>query len=101
MNNEERVKEILMDDESMSEGIARLASDNYDLMQKINRECTWKRDGDGCYYVRCRDIRVLMPRQRDADDNMDHNFMFCPYCGGRIHVSSNIAVSGGGGADVH
>jgi len=42
--------------------------------------------------VKCRDIRVLMPRQRDADDNADHNFMFCPYCGGRIHVSSNNAL---------
>jgi len=59
------------------------------LEREINRECAWTRDGDGCYYVKCRDIRVLMPRQRDADDNADHNFMFCPYCGGRIHVSSN------------
>lgn len=30
MNNEELVKEILIDDESMSEAIARLASDNHD-----------------------------------------------------------------------
>ena len=60
------------------------------LKKEGERECTWTRDGDGGYYARCIDNRVSAPRQPDKDsEGVEHNFTFCPYCGGRLHVSSN------------
>ena len=54
--------------------------------------CEWTRDGDGGYYVKCGDFRVIMQRQRDSDDKAEHNFAFCPYCGGKLIVTINAGV---------
>jgi hypothetical protein len=52
--------------------------------RKHGHLCFWKRDSDGAWYVGCRDMRVLDPYQRDADDNIAKVFAFCPYCGGKL-----------------
>jgi hypothetical protein len=46
--------------------------------------CFWKRDSDGAWYVVCRDMRVLAAHQREVDDNFQKDFVFCPYCGGKL-----------------
>ena len=54
----------------------------------VPKTCLWKLDGDGGYYVKCRDIRVFGPRQKDFDERgVAHNFTWCPYCGGRLTIA--------------
>jgi hypothetical protein len=55
--------------------------------RKHGHLCFWKRDSDGACYVGCRDIRVLAYHQRDVDNNFEHDFAFCPYCGGKLRLT--------------
>ena len=76
--------------------IARIEDDGSETPMTLSaKACTWKRDGDGGHYVKCGDFRVLTPGQRDWDDNGDHAFAFCPYCGGKLTVTANTSVRGG------
>ena len=69
--------------------IARIEDDGSETPMTLSaKACTWKRDGDGGHYVKCGDFRVLTPGQRDWDDNGDHAFAFCPYCGGKLTVTA-------------
>lgn len=68
--------------------ISMIRNDGKEIPMTLSaKACEWSRDNDGCYYVRCNDFRVIMPRQRDTDNNRDHNFAFCPYCGGRLTIT--------------
>jgi hypothetical protein len=53
----------------------------------LPRICYWKRDGDGNYYVRCRDFRVESPAQMDSDQFTLHGYSHCPFCGGKLVVT--------------
>lgn len=59
------------------------------------KTCEWKRDGDGGYYVKCGDFRVIELALRDVDWETEHDFNFCPYCGGKLTVKDNAKLSGG------
>ena len=67
--------------------ISRIESDGTETPMTLSAKvCEWKRDGDGGYYVKCGDFRVIMAEQRDFDDNTGHDFTFCPYCGGKLRL---------------
>ncbi len=55
--------------------------------RKHGHLCFWKRDSDGAFYVGCRDMRVLAALQRDADENFEVFFVYCPYCGGKLKLT--------------
>ena len=55
--------------------------------RKHGHLCFWKRDSDGAWYVSCRDMRVLAAHQREVDDNFQKDFVFCPYCGGKLRLT--------------
>jgi hypothetical protein len=75
--------------------ISRIEDDGTETPMTLSaKACEWKRDGDGGYYVKCQDFRVIKALQRDVDDNTEHNFAYCPYCGGRLTVTANAPVSG-------
>lgn len=70
--------------------IVKLNDDGTETPMTLSaKACSWSRDNDGGYYVRCQGFRVLMPRQRDCDDNTERNFAFCPYCGGKLTLIKN------------
>ena len=70
--------------------IARIEDDGSETPMTLSaKTCEWKRDGDGGFYVKCKDFRVIDAGQRDCDANGYHAFGFCPYCGGRLSVIAN------------
>ena len=87
-----------MDPELRNDGVIESAFVHAEcLRSELNKlrgkACEWKRDGDGGYYVKCGDFRVKTTRQRDYDDDGPaHVFTFCPYCGGRMTVTANMAL---------